>query len=86
LVQPIPFAVAVGAHARHVARAVVAVLPRLLRLRRQKGLSQSELGRLADLHDTHIGHFERGTSRPGGDTLKRLADALDVTGITCWKG
>ncbi|MFP1800193.1 helix-turn-helix domain-containing protein [Lonsdalea quercina] len=81
-----PFAVAVGAHARHVARAVVAVLPRLLRLRRQKGLSQSELGRLADLHDTHIGHFERGTSRPGGDTLKRLADALDVTGITCWKG
>ncbi|AYH07718.1 helix-turn-helix domain-containing protein [Pectobacterium parmentieri] len=24
--------------------------------------------------------FERGTSRPGGDTLKRLADALDVTG------
>ncbi|MFP1810774.1 helix-turn-helix domain-containing protein [Lonsdalea quercina] len=41
---------------------------------------------MADLHDTHIGHFERGTSRPGGDTLKRLADALDVTGITCWKG
>ncbi|MFP1757135.1 helix-turn-helix domain-containing protein [Lonsdalea quercina] len=81
-----PFAVAVGAHARHVARAVVAVLPRLRDLRRQKGLSQSELGRLADLHDTHIGHFERGTSRPGGDTLKRLADALDVTGITCWKG
>ncbi|MFP1830930.1 helix-turn-helix domain-containing protein [Lonsdalea quercina] len=49
-------------------------------MRRQKGLSQSELGKLADLHDTHIGRFERGTSRPGGDTLKRLADALDVTG------
>ncbi|MFP1794337.1 helix-turn-helix domain-containing protein [Lonsdalea quercina] len=32
------------------------------------------------MHDTHIGRFERGTSRPGGDTLKRLADALDVTG------
>ncbi|MDY4369035.1 MULTISPECIES: helix-turn-helix domain-containing protein [Pectobacteriaceae] len=53
---------------------------RLRDLRRQKGLSQSELGKLADLHYTHIGRFERGTSRPGGDTLKRLADALDVTG------
>ncbi|WP_249357510.1 helix-turn-helix domain-containing protein [Citrobacter sp. wls619] len=53
---------------------------RLRELRRQKGLSQSELGKLADLHYTHIGRFERGTSRPGGDTLKRLADALDVTG------
>lgn len=53
---------------------------RLRDLRRQKGLSQSELGKLANLHYTHIGRFERGTSRPGGDTLKRLADALDVTG------
>jgi transcriptional regulator with XRE-family HTH domain len=52
---------------------------RLRELRRQKGLSQSELGKLADLHYTHIGRFERGTSRPGSDTLKRLADALDVT-------
>ncbi|MGM3193059.1 helix-turn-helix domain-containing protein [Dickeya dadantii subsp. dieffenbachiae] len=34
----------------------------------------------ADLHYTHIGRFERGTSWPGGDTLKRLSDALDVTG------
>ncbi|WP_455820005.1 helix-turn-helix domain-containing protein [Pseudomonas cerasi] len=32
------------------------------------------------MHYTHIGRFERGTSRPGGDTLKRLADALGVTG------
>jgi transcriptional regulator with XRE-family HTH domain len=34
---------------------------------------------LAELHYTHIGRFERGTSRPSGDTLKRLADALGVT-------
>ncbi|CDL87602.1 helix-turn-helix domain-containing protein [Xenorhabdus cabanillasii] len=52
---------------------------RLRELRRQKGLSQSELGKLAELHYTHIGRFERGTSRPGSDTLKRLADVLDVT-------
>ncbi|MBI6547196.1 helix-turn-helix transcriptional regulator, partial [Xenorhabdus sp. VLS] len=44
---------------------------RLRELRRQKGLSQSELGKLAELHYTHIGRFERGTSRPGSDTLKR---------------
>ena len=26
-----------------------------------------------------LGRFERGASRPSGDTLKRLSDALDVT-------
>lgn len=31
------------------------------------------------MHYTHIGRFERGASRPGGDTLKRLADALGVS-------
>lgn len=52
---------------------------RLRELRKQKNLSQTELGQLAELHYTHIGRFERGTSRPGGDTLKRLADVLGVT-------
>jgi len=52
---------------------------RLRELRRQKNLSQTELGQLAVLHYTHIGRFERGASRPGGDTLMRLADALGVT-------
>jgi transcriptional regulator with XRE-family HTH domain len=52
---------------------------RLRELRKQKNLSQTELGQLAELHYTHIGRFERGASRPSGDTLKRLADALGVT-------
>jgi transcriptional regulator with XRE-family HTH domain len=52
---------------------------RLRTLRKQKNLSQTELGHLAELHYTHIGRFERGASRPSGDTLKRLADALGVT-------
>lgn len=52
---------------------------RLRELRKQKGLSQTELGKLAELHYTHIGRFERGTSLPGSDTLKRLASALEVT-------
>ena len=48
-------------------------------LRKQNNLSQTELGQRAGLHYTHIGRFERGASRPGGDTLKRLADALGVS-------
>lgn len=52
---------------------------RLRELRKTKNLSQTELGQLAGLHYTHIGRFERGSSRPGGDTLKRVADALGVT-------
>lgn len=47
--------------------------------RKQKNLSQTELGKLDGLHYTHIDRFERGVSRPSGDTLKRLADALDVS-------
>ena len=52
---------------------------RLRELRKNKNLSQTALGQLSGLHSTHIGRFERGSSRPGGDTLKRLADALGVT-------
>lgn len=52
---------------------------RLRTLRKQKNLSQTELGQLADLHYTHIGRFERGIALPGSDTLKRLAEALGVT-------
>lgn len=52
---------------------------RLRELRKQKNLSQTELGQLAGLHYTHVGRFERGTSRPSGDTLKRVADPLGVT-------
>ena len=52
---------------------------RLRTLRKARDLSQTQLGQKAGLHYTHIGRFERGTSRPGGDTLKRLADALDTT-------
>lgn len=52
---------------------------RLRELRKQKNLSQTELGKLTGLHYTHIGRFERGVSRPGGDTLMRMAEVLGVT-------
>lgn len=53
---------------------------RVRQLRRQKNLSQEELGKLVGVHYTHIGRYERGTSRPSADTLKRLADVLGVSG------
>lgn len=53
---------------------------RLHELRRQKNFSQTELGQRAGLHYTHIGRYERGEARPTADALKRLADALGVSG------
>jgi len=48
-------------------------------LRRQKNLSQAELGKLVDVHLTHIGRYERGISRPSAFTLKKIAEVLGVT-------
>ena len=53
---------------------------RMRELRKQKRLSQQELADLVGLHQSHIGRYERGASRPTADALKRLADALVVTG------
>ncbi len=53
---------------------------RLRELRRQRDLSQTELGERVGVHYTHISRYERGISRPSADTLKRLADVLDVSG------
>jgi transcriptional regulator with XRE-family HTH domain len=52
---------------------------RLRQLRKQKDLSQTELGELVDLHYTHIGRYERGASKPSADAVRRLADALGVS-------
>ena len=52
---------------------------RLRSLRTQRNLSQTELGELVETHYTHIGRYERGTSRPSADTLNRMAQALGVS-------
>lgn len=59
---------------------------RLRQLRKQKNLSQAELGEIVGLHYTHIGRYERGISRPSADTLKRIADALGVSGDYLMEG
>lgn len=52
---------------------------RLKPLRAQRGLSQSELAKLVGVHYNHIGRYERGQSKPGAQTLTKLAEALGVS-------
>jgi transcriptional regulator with XRE-family HTH domain len=52
---------------------------RLRKLRKERNLSQTDLGKQVELHYTHIGRYERGTSFPSADSLKRLANALGVS-------
>jgi transcriptional regulator with XRE-family HTH domain len=52
---------------------------RLRQLRKQKNLSQTELGELAGVHYTHISRYERNASMPNSETLRGLADALGVS-------
>lgn len=48
-------------------------------LRKQRNLSQAQLGKIVGIHYTHIGRYERGLSKPNSETAKRLAEALGVT-------
>jgi transcriptional regulator with XRE-family HTH domain len=52
---------------------------RLRELRRQKNLSQTELGEKAGVHYTHISKYERGVSTPSVETIRGLAEALGVS-------
>jgi transcriptional regulator with XRE-family HTH domain len=52
---------------------------RLRKLRKAKGYTQEELGRLADVHNVNLSRYERGLSNPSAVVLKRLAEALDVS-------
>jgi transcriptional regulator with XRE-family HTH domain len=52
---------------------------RLRQLRQQRGFLQAELAKKVGLHQNQIGRYERGSSRPSGEALKRLADVLGVS-------
>jgi transcriptional regulator with XRE-family HTH domain len=51
---------------------------RLRELRKQRSLSQTELGEITGLHFTNISRYERNLSQPGAETLKRIADSLSI--------
>ena len=42
-------------------------------------MSQAELGRAAGLPPSSIAHFEAGSRKPSFDSLRKLANALNVT-------
>jgi transcriptional regulator with XRE-family HTH domain len=52
---------------------------RIRKLRKERGLSQEELGWKSDLHYTHIGSIERGEKNWSIDTLVKVAGGLNVT-------
>jgi transcriptional regulator with XRE-family HTH domain len=52
---------------------------RLRRIRQQQGLHQAQLAEKVGLHPNQIGRYERGTSQPSGEALKRLAGILGVS-------
>ena len=52
----------------------------LRKLRKQKGLSQDRLAKLADIANNTISKIEQGENiNPTLDTLKKLSKALDVS-------
>ncbi|MCG8505597.1 MAG: helix-turn-helix domain-containing protein [Sphingomonadales bacterium] len=55
---------------------------KIARLRRQKGISQEELGFDSGFHRTYISQVERGVTNPTIGSLKQIANALSVP---CWK-
>jgi transcriptional regulator with XRE-family HTH domain len=52
---------------------------RIRKLRKERGLSQEELGYKSDLHYTHIGAIERAEKNWSIDTLVKVAEGLNVT-------
>ncbi len=52
---------------------------RLRALRKEKGLSQTDLARLAGLHMMQVGKYERAEGYPAAESLLGLARALGVT-------
>ena len=52
---------------------------RLRAARELRQFSQSDLGKLAGIPPSSVAHFETGSRKPSFDTLRRLANALEVT-------
>ncbi len=52
---------------------------KLRELRRKKDLSQTELGKLINIHYTHIGKYENDQQIPSTDTVKKIAEVFEVS-------
>ncbi|MBL4662986.1 MAG: helix-turn-helix transcriptional regulator [Flavobacteriaceae bacterium] len=52
---------------------------RLKKVRQNKEISQSELGKIVDIHYTQIGRYESKGVKPSGEVLAKIANTLGVT-------
>lgn len=52
---------------------------RIRRLRRERGISQEELGYRSGLHRTYIGSIERAEQNVSVDNIHKIAKALKVS-------
>ncbi len=52
---------------------------RLKKARELRGWNQAELGDKAGMPASSIAHFETGTRKPSFESLRRLANALEIT-------
>lgn len=52
---------------------------RLIESRKQKKLSQNDLGKLAGVSGDIVGKYERGEMKPSIETAKKLANALGIS-------
>lgn len=49
------------------------------RFRKEKGLTQNELGDLLEISEAMVGQYERGVRNPKLETIEKIAAALNVT-------
>lgn len=52
---------------------------RLKKARKNKGLTQAQLGKLLNVSDATINRYEREQRKPDPEMLRRLAEVLDVS-------
>ena len=52
---------------------------RIIAARKEKDFSQQDLAKLAKVHFSNIGKYEREEAIPSADVLNRIAKAIDVT-------
>jgi transcriptional regulator with XRE-family HTH domain len=52
---------------------------RLKQLRKKKGISQSDLAELIEVHFTQVSRYERGETKPNAEAMTKLAKALNTT-------
>lgn len=56
------------------------------RIRKERGLTQKELGELLDMTQSAIGQFENDKTSPKTDTIEKIASALGVSPSELMKG